>query len=456
MIDADHNDVYHLDYSTDGLSWTSWVDFPTVSNGGLQFRAAPDTPDVTGRFVRVYPTSGDGKYSVAELIFESPFFGPIYRDKPAWGPEPLITNGVYAPAGTGYNDAQYATVLAGTGPADALHIDLGEAHYLSHVKVQADQNDIYQLDVSDDNTNWVSWYTVPTVSSGGLQTRDSGTLPATLGRYLRVYAESGDGKYSVSEVQVFANATVPLCTGLTDCAFSVAELIYAQTGAAPTAQDLQDFTATWTCESAPGPTPATNPTPQTTPTPCDGDTAPTPASTPTQTSIPTPQTAHAEPWDGDAVVSVTCLPSAVTCNTSQVTTCSVFAPIVTENGNSAAQQRSDDVVYENVLTFPYQICVSSQYPQCTQVIAGKTNYYHNSSDSPSTHDDPACLNVQRAIHDAIAEGSCPAGVAANANTSENVWPYNLSIASGQSSGCLPYPGTQPALLPFIGCGPYVQ
>ncbi len=41
-------------------------------------------------------------------------------------------------------------------------------------------------------------------------------------------------------------------------------------------------------------------------------------------------------------------------------------------------------------------------------------------------------------------------------TSENVWPYNLPVGSRQSSGCLPYPLTQPALLPFIGCGPYVQ
>src|SRR5262249_3505178 len=138
------------------------------------------------------------------------------------------------------------------------------------------------------------------------------------------------------------------------------------------------------------------------------------------------------------------------------TTCSVFAPIVSENGNSVQQQRPDAVVYENVAQFQFPIC-PSQYPSsCSGVIAGKTNYYHTNSGSPGTHADPACLNVQRAIHDAIAEGSCPAGVGADANTSQNVWPYNLSLGSGLTSTCLPYPVTQSALLPSIGCGPYAQ
>jgi hypothetical protein len=437
-IEADHNDVYHVDYSTDGIQWSSWADFPTVSSGGLQGRIATSAPAVdAARYVRVYATSGDGAYSVSELqvAFLVQNISFYSTGKPAYGPEPLITNGEYAPAGTAYNDDRYATVLAGSGAANAQVIDLGQVHYVSHVMVQADQSDVYQLDVSTDKANWVPWYTVPTVSGRGLQTRDSGPLPAKPARYVRVYATSGDGKYSVSEVQVFANETVPECNGLPGCAFSVAELILAQTGAAPTAQGLQDFAATWTCESAPGPTPATTRTPQPTP--------------------PTPHTAHAVPWNGDAVASVTCLPSAVPCNTSQVTTCSVFAPIVTENGHSAPQQRPDDVVYENVAQLQLPIC-PSQYSSCSQVIVGKTNYYQGNSASPGTHDDPACLNVQRAIHDAIADGSCPAGLAADANSSKNVWPYNLPLGSGQTSGCLPYPVTQPALLPFVGCGPYVQ
>jgi hypothetical protein len=216
-------------------------------------------------------------------------------------------------------------VLADTGTANAQLIDFGEVHDVSHVKIQADQNDVYQLDVSTDNANWVPWYTVPTVSGGGLQTRDSGTLPPTLARYVRVYAASGDGKYSVSEVQIFANPTMPSCNGLPNCVVSAGEFVLTQTGAPPTAQDVQDLTATWTCGSN-----------------------------------TMPQTTHAVAWNGDALMPLICLPSQFVCNPSQVTTCSAFAPTVMENGNSAPQQRSDDVVYETVAQFPDQICPSQQ------------------------------------------------------------------------------------------------
>src|SRR5678815_3141326 len=61
-------------------------------------------------------------------------------------------------------------------------------------------------------------YTAAAVSGSGLHTRDSGQVAQISGRYVRVYASSGDGSYYVSEVQVFAN---------------------------------QDVEATWTCEGAP-------------------------------------------------------------------------------------------------------------------------------------------------------------------------------------------------------------
>jgi hypothetical protein len=86
------------------------------------------------------------------------------------------------------------------------------------------------------------------------------------------------------------------------------------------------------------------------------------------------------------------------------------------------------------------------------VIAGKTNYYHVDPASPSTHNSPACANVQAAIRDAIAEGSCPPGIGADANGSWTVWPYNASISGGSTSTCLTDPAIgQPPLLLFLGC-----
>jgi hypothetical protein len=82
-IQADHNDVYQLDYSLDGVSWVEYGQFPTASSGGgLQTRtfqcntrpnlsqpcsATNHGPNFTARYVRVWAVSGDGDYSVSEL-----------------------------------------------------------------------------------------------------------------------------------------------------------------------------------------------------------------------------------------------------------------------------------------------------------------------------------------------------------------------------------------------------
>lgn len=87
-IQADHNDVYHVDYSTDRVSWAPWVDFPTVSAGGLQTRSSPNNL-ISARYLRVYPTSGDGKYSISELRPYNPN-GLSYAGQ-GTGPEPLIS-----------------------------------------------------------------------------------------------------------------------------------------------------------------------------------------------------------------------------------------------------------------------------------------------------------------------------------------------------------------------------
>lgn len=140
-----------------------------------------------------------------------------------------------------------------------------------------------------------------------------------------------------------------------------------------------------------------------------------------------------------------CSPSPVTCDPSHPTTCSPFR-------NDAA----DSVVYAKAGNFPYPLCQVA-YPQCAGVIAGKTNYYHTDPASPSTHNNPACQNVQAALHDAIAEGSCPAGIGADANSSYTVWPYNVSISGGSTSTCLTDPAiNQPPLLLFLGCNSLLE
>ena len=416
-IQASGPDVFQIDTSTDGASWYDYALFPVAPNGesGLRTRPSIPEPNINARYVRVWARPGqDGKYGISELeLFAVLSTGvqPISLNKPAFGPQPLITNGEYAPEGTSWDDTLYAVKLPNVGTTYAQTIDLGEVRSgINHVKVQADRNDTYQLDASVDGLVWTPLYLANRVSGNGLTTRDSGPLPLTAARYLRVYATDGDGEYSVSEVQVFSNRSLQQagCNGRRVCYFSADELLRAElNGAAPTAQDANDLVVSWTCADD-----------------------------------PTPRTANGVMWNSTPVVELRCPASPATCNTSEPTTCSPFAA-----------ERPDDVVYENVATMSYQICVSTQYPQCVPVIAGKTNYYRSNS---STMNKPACQNVRQAIADAITEGDCPAAPGEDPYGSSNAWPYNTAIGTPPANTCLPNPLGQPALLADVGCGPLLD
>ena len=65
-IQADNNDKYQLDYSSDGTNWTTFGQFPTSSSSDLRTRTLAGK-DFTARYVRVWAASGDGKYGVSEL-----------------------------------------------------------------------------------------------------------------------------------------------------------------------------------------------------------------------------------------------------------------------------------------------------------------------------------------------------------------------------------------------------
>jgi hypothetical protein len=109
-------------------------------------------------------------------------------------------------------------------------------------------------------------------------------------------------------------------------------------------------------------------------------------------------------------------------------------------------------VYANAATIPYQL--SATYSSCSSVISGKTNYYHQNG---STANNPACQNVQNAIHDAIAEGSCPVAPGSDANNSWKLWPYNVGVGTGTTATALIDPAVgQPPLLLFLGCNSLLQ
>jgi hypothetical protein len=82
--------------------------------------------------------------------------------------------------------------------------DLGSRQTIAAAWLQGDNNDTYELAVSDDGKTFTSaWRAEPTPGSG-LHERHSAELQAA-GRYLRITAAGGDGAFGLSEVQVFSD-----------------------------------------------------------------------------------------------------------------------------------------------------------------------------------------------------------------------------------------------------------
>ena len=101
-----------------------------------------------------------------------------------------------------------ATLLADT--PDVLIVDLGRSVRFRALLLQADGNDVYRLEGSEDGAAWHSLWLVPKAFSlPGLRTRTT-TLPEqTSARFLRVRATSGDGGFSVARLRVYPEPPHP-------------------------------------------------------------------------------------------------------------------------------------------------------------------------------------------------------------------------------------------------------
>ena len=206
----------------------------SASNQGADFNA---------RFLRVYARGGGNTFAVAALelwdsagnrlpttpTFASPEQYAVGGYTPyAAGPEPLYINGEFAPEGTtSWSDPTYATKLGACSVAAnqcppmaqgaaqpisaAKVIDLTATFPITRLVIQAESNNRYQVDgwdgVSKTSTGipvWTPLWAVPPVSgNSNLRTRKTTLATPYEARYVRVYATSGNGNYSVSELQVF-------------------------------------------------------------------------------------------------------------------------------------------------------------------------------------------------------------------------------------------------------------
>jgi hypothetical protein len=134
-----------------------------------------------------------------------PYVGP-YGNICGVGVQPqgsaaALDDGVFLPEQTCY---QSGPVYWNT-QTNTIDIDLRGTFTLNGAIVQADDNDVYELQYRDTGGTYHDWYSVPIQGSFGMITRTDLALPAVSATGLRFFAplESGDGEFGVSEIEVF-------------------------------------------------------------------------------------------------------------------------------------------------------------------------------------------------------------------------------------------------------------
>jgi len=226
-VQADRHNMQFEWWDDSTNTWRVWGSTGELSGSGLITRnvvppqgTAP--ANFATQYVRLWPTTGadDSNFSVSEIQLRDTTGNIVSTGKVAIGPRPyLITDGVFAKAGTTWNDPSYAVVLRTDGSGNALVIDLASTITICgsgtcEPSIQADKS-VFQLDYSLDGTNWISYAQLPATSDAGLQTRGlapksaSAPNPDFIARYVRIWGcapaecpDSANDDFSVSEVQL--------------------------------------------------------------------------------------------------------------------------------------------------------------------------------------------------------------------------------------------------------------
>jgi len=113
-----------------------------------------------------------------------------------------LTDRVNALEGAGWNGPSASLLL----PGAEVEWDLGAPTLLTGAAIQADSNDVYLLSISDDGRTWRDFTRFGGVERSGLRTRSASELNVTA-RFVRLSASGDDGRYSVSELELFAGST---------------------------------------------------------------------------------------------------------------------------------------------------------------------------------------------------------------------------------------------------------
>lgn len=148
----------------------------------------------------------------AAVSLEGTFFSA--RPATAWpsgsaGTQGLIdsvVDGVFLPEGTQWDqNTLWWDEGFQDGVVNRVLLDLGAEYFISSFRVQADNNDVYQISYLDSGS--AAWVNVGAVAGWGMMTRPELFLPSTIQTsMIAITAVAGDGYYALSEVQAEGSA----------------------------------------------------------------------------------------------------------------------------------------------------------------------------------------------------------------------------------------------------------
>lgn len=202
-IFADCNDTYRVESSTDGVSWITLWDVPTSC--GFRTRTTVFAQPVKARHLRLFATGGDTLYSVVELqAFCADQGFNLVQGKLVTlaggtdGTAESLTDGLTMAEGVEWN---VRPSLEFSDTSATATVDLQAVQSIANLRLQADCNDSYRVEGSEDGVSWTALWDIghhPTYC--GFRARSTVLSPPASARYLRVSATGGDGLYSVSEL----------------------------------------------------------------------------------------------------------------------------------------------------------------------------------------------------------------------------------------------------------------
>jgi len=169
-------------------------------------------------------------------------YGVLVNDCCGWDPsDPLapatsLVDGEFLPVSHTWQDNTVWWDAANPGSANnSIEIELMLDHFVEGFVVQVDDNDAYRIEYLDEANSWVSAWEISIVGGHGMQTRPNifdntevFALPKPIQtNRLKLTAVSGDGFYSVSEIQAFGGL-VPEPSAFAMCAIALILLLGAR------------------------------------------------------------------------------------------------------------------------------------------------------------------------------------------------------------------------------------